>query len=244
MCELLAVAWPRPEPLGRIFPWAVELERLGIAGFGWGVAWLDGGRVKGYRNAGRLADDRDGRDRLANVHSRYALVHLRRPSKLSTIEIEDTQPFVSDDGSFGFCHNGMFEHHHELRPRFVERLCGRADSEVGYCLFESLLSEGHRPSAALSDVHRQLCGLANLAYRGQDGQLLLYGGHPDNTLWSFRVDEAEMASTGLHSADLSVFDLIFPAAVDRRPVGGTVVHLGHPALDRGEVEPTVHATAL
>ena len=41
MCELMAVALERAEPFGTVLPWATEVERLGVAGFGWGVAWLD-----------------------------------------------------------------------------------------------------------------------------------------------------------------------------------------------------------
>ena len=39
MCEILAVTADRPLKLGGLLAWATELERLGIAGFGWGVAW-------------------------------------------------------------------------------------------------------------------------------------------------------------------------------------------------------------
>src|SRR2546430_11968109 len=108
MCEVLAVAWPKPEPFGRVLPWALELERLGVAGFGWGVAWLDGdGIVRVHKRAGKLAEDPAGQAAVRDVASERFLVHLRRPSRLSTAQLSDTQPFVRDDGGFAFCHNGF-----------------------------------------------------------------------------------------------------------------------------------------
>src|SRR5438874_9720992 len=113
MCELIAVAWDERERLGRIIPWALGLERIGIAGHGWGVAWLDAeGAVRGYRRATSLADDEDGGAALADVRSERFLVHLRRPNRLSTVQLADTQPFVDSPeeggpGTFAFCHNGL-----------------------------------------------------------------------------------------------------------------------------------------
>src|SRR5690242_7353186 len=112
VCEVLAVAWREPERFDRVLPWAAELERLGVAGFGWGVAWLeDDGTVHGYRRPTNLRDDSEGRARLAGVSSNRFLVHLRRPSRLSTVQVADTQPFLADDRRFAFCHNGMLERH-------------------------------------------------------------------------------------------------------------------------------------
>ena len=44
----------------------------------------------------------------ARSRRRAALVHLRRPSKLSTLGIADTQPFDDPAGRFSFSHNGDF----------------------------------------------------------------------------------------------------------------------------------------
>jgi len=61
------------------------------------------------------------------------LVHLRRPSKLSTIGLADTQPFDDPAGRYAFSHNGDFERHTDLRAGFRAdgRIHGRADTEVG-----------------------------------------------------------------------------------------------------------------
>jgi glutamine phosphoribosylpyrophosphate amidotransferase len=231
MCEMLAIAAPEPIAFEQVLPWAMQLDRLGIAGFGWGVTWLDGNRVRRYRNVAGISDDTEGRNRLAAVESSRFLVHLRRPSRLSTIDLADTQPFLQEEGAFAFCHNGEFERHSELRPLFAGLLAGKADSEVGFRLFESLLLQGQEAGAALAEVHATLGGRANLGFLGQRGELLLYAGHPGNLLWTFTLGALEIGATALHSADLSVFDLIFPAATERRTIGSEVVLLGGPVTD-------------
>src|SRR2546430_15427248 len=108
MCEVLAVAWPKPEPFGRVLPWALELERLGVAGFGWGVAWLDGdGIVRVHKHAGELADDPAGQAAVRDAASERFLFHLPRPSRLATAQLSDTQPIVLDAGGFAFAHNPL-----------------------------------------------------------------------------------------------------------------------------------------
>ena len=52
MCELLAVATPQPIPFTDVLPWAAEVERLGVGGFGWGVAWTGIDGVRRYRKKG------------------------------------------------------------------------------------------------------------------------------------------------------------------------------------------------
>jgi predicted glutamine amidotransferase len=223
VCEVMAVAWQRPEEVSRILPWACELERLGVAGFGWGVAWLEGGgRVQGYRFPGALADDTDGVSALSDVESTRFLIHLRRPNRLSTVQLADTQPFVEEEGRFAFCHNGSFERHDEFRSQLAGRLGGRADSEVGFRLFEDLIAVGGSPPDALAETHGRLDGHANLGYLGSDGELLVYAANPSNPVWRFEIDGARVAATSLHSLDSSLFDLMFPdAALREEVVDGT-----------------------
>jgi len=212
VCELLLAVWPEPEPFERVLPWGLELERLGIGGFGWGVAWREAGRVRRYRDPGTLLADKSGQAELLGVHSTHFLLHLRRPSQLSTITLADTQPFVTDDGSFAFAHNGRLERAPEFRDRFASQLQGRADSEVGFRLFEVLIAAGRRPAEALREVHQQLAGSANLAYLPAQGTPLFYGGNPGNDSWRFLLDGAAVASTALHSADEALLSLCFPSA--------------------------------
>ena len=300
MCELLAVATPQPVPFTDVLPWAAEVERLGVGGFGWGVAWTGIDGVRRYRTPVCLADDAAGRDRLAGVRSDRFLVHLRRPSRLSTLDLADSQPFLdsADEdgaGTFAFCHNGYLERHAELRPTFGTRLGGRADSEVGFewfrdrlvdglepaealadvhrtfggtanlgfvdagegtfafchngtlkgdrtpyagrlkgmadsevgfCHLIDLLAEGEEPERALPRVHEDLGGKANFGYLGADGRLLVYEGNRPNPIWEFSLDGARVAATRLHSADESLFDLIFHDAEDRELVTGRVSEVG------------------
>jgi hypothetical protein len=228
MCEILALAVSEPRSFGDVLPWAAEVERLGIAGFGWGVAWTEPGGVRRYRSSRSLAEDSPGRDAVAGVRSDRFLVHLRRPSKLSTVQLADSQPFLDADeedgvGWMAFCHNGYLERHADLRSRYEARLRGGADSEVGFEYFRERLMGGEDPARALADVHRRLGGTANLGYLGSDGSLLVYGGYPGNPLWRFEHGGATVAATALHSDDDSLFDSLFMGATGRMRVGQDVV---------------------
>jgi Glutamine amidotransferases class-II len=220
MCEILAVASETPLELGAVLSWAAELERFGISGFGWGVAWVDAeGGLHCYRKPTSLATDVQGTLELRQAGCVAALVHLRRPSRLSTVEMADTQPFVDEARRFAFVHNGRFAWDDRYRPRFHSELLGRADSEVGFRLFASLLDEGQRPVPALAAVHGALGGTANLCCLTGEGETVLYGGHPSNALYRFQLGDLHVACTGLHSDDTSVFDLVFPEGTERALVG-------------------------
>src|SRR5688572_20248276 len=126
MCEIVAAAWPEPRPLRALLERALEIERFGIDGFGWGVAWLDaadpdrGPCVRGYRSVDSLADDTDGRDDLDGVESIRFVIHMRRPTLLSTVDLADTQPFVTGGGEFALAHNGRFDHHERFRSHHAD----------------------------------------------------------------------------------------------------------------------------
>ena len=220
MCEILAVCSRVPRSFALILPWARTMEYFGLANFGWGVVWLDGGRVRRYRFEGRLSEDEQAEPALAGVSSTHFLVHFRRPNRLSTVQLADTQPFLSGDERFAFCHNGSFIREAEFRGRFEGRLEGRADSEVGFRMFEDYLGHGLSAAEALVKTHDQLNGNANLGYLGADGELVLFNSYPTNRFHRFRVDGAEVAATELHSPDDSLFRLVFPEATDRRLISG------------------------
>jgi predicted glutamine amidotransferase len=224
MCEVMAVAWDEPQAFDSVLPWALDLERLGVAGFGWGVAWNEGdGAVHGYRRAISLADDTEGRERLAGVTSGRFLVHLRRPSRLSTVQLADTQPFVAEDGTFAFCHNGLLDRHEDHRERLGPALAGKADSEVGFRMTQEALAGGATPSQALAGVHEQLGGRANFGYLGADGELAVFAVNATNRLWKFGVDGARVAATALHSDDHSLFEMLFHGADSPALVEGAAV---------------------
>lgn len=192
------------------------MERYGIAGHGWGAAWLsEDGRLERHRFTGALHED-PGSERVADVRSARVLIHLRRPTRLSTIQLEDTQPFLQEQGSFAFCHNGVYARHEEYRSRFAGRLAGQADSEIGFRLFEELLGQGGDPVDAVERTALELGGAANLAFLANDGTLVVRAGHPGNLIWRFSLEGMEVAATELHSRDSSLFDLVFPDAQNRR----------------------------
>jgi predicted glutamine amidotransferase len=220
MCEIVAVHWRSRRPFGELLPWAEKVEHYGLGSFGWGVAWLDGGRVGCHRFPGRMSEDPYVEAGLLEVRSTHFLVHFRRPNKLSTVQLADTQPFRDAAHQFVFCHNGSFAREPEFRPRYVSRLHGKADSEVGFRVLEDLLAEGRAPADAVSELHKLLGGRANIGYLSGGGDLLVFNAYPQNRMWRFRSGEAEVAATELHSSDDSLFDLVFPEATDRRQVAG------------------------
>jgi glucosamine--fructose-6-phosphate aminotransferase (isomerizing) len=219
MCEILAVHWSSPRPFADLLGWVKKIEHYGLGSFGWGVAWLEKGRIGRHRFAGRLGDD-PALTGLVAVPSTHFLIHFRRPNRLSTVQVADTHPFVDEACRFAFCHNGSFAREPELRPRYASRLLGKADSELGFRVLEDLLKEGRAPVEALSELHALLGGRANIGFLSAARELLVFNAYPENRMWRFRSGDAEVASTALHSADDSLFTLVFPEAVECRSVTG------------------------
>lgn len=231
MCEILAVRWPEPRPFSAIAGWAKAMEHYGSGRFGWGVAWLEdggtgegtGGRVRTHLSVGQLAADEAVARELGAVRSARFLVHLRRPTRLSTVQLPDTQPFVTSENDLAFCHNGLFRESETFRPGFAGRLTGAADSEIGFCMLQDIVGEGVPICDALAIVHSKLGGNANLATLASDGVIALFSRHETNRFWTFRADDGQVAATELHSPDDSLFDLIFPQAAGRAVVDESVL---------------------
>jgi predicted glutamine amidotransferase len=220
MCEILAVKWPGPRPFSAVAPWARAMEHYGSGRFGWGVAWLDeeaGGRVRVHIDTGQMAADQAVAGELGAVESTRFLIHFRRPTLLSTIQLADTQPFVTEGNSLAFCHNGLFAEREAFRPAYAGRMTGRADSQIGFCMLQDMAGQGVPVCDALAMVHAKLGGNANLATLDAQGGVALFSRHQTNRFWTFRLGEAQIAATELHSPDDSLFTLIFPGA-DRRAV--------------------------
>jgi predicted glutamine amidotransferase len=217
VCEIVAVAAPQPRELGPLLERAGVVEHYGVAGFGWGIAWRGPDGVGIFKSERSIREDAEQVRRIGGVESDRYLIHLRRPSELSTIHLADTQPFVSERGGFAFCHNGSFLRHGEHRSAYADSLQGRADSEVGFRLFESMVVDDAKEGPeALATLHDRLSGNANLGFLSSDGTLAVYSHHEENAVVRFRWEECELASTTLHSTDDSIFDLVFSGATDRR----------------------------
>lgn len=220
MCEHFIARAAEPFRLHELWPFTERLERFGLAGYGWGAAWLSGdGKLGSYRDIRAFRDD-PGRETVGATETTSALVHLRRPSRLSTWTLSDTQPFDDPAGRFAFSHNGDLRDYKDLRAtyRAAGRIHGRADTEVG----ERWLEDEWQPQASggslLAALHERFGGLANLALLAADGAAHHYAGNDENPVFAFRLGRIGLASTGIYSLDRSLFKFVAPGATERRLV--------------------------
>jgi len=220
MCEHFIARAAEPFRLDELWDFTERLERYGIAGFGWGASWLGpGGALASYRDVRAFGED-PGRDVVGHTKTTAALVHLRRPSRLSTLGFEDTQPFDDPAGRFSFSHNGDLRDYKGMRATFRAqgRIHGRADSEVGARWLEDAWHAGEPVAHLLGALHDRFGGEANLAILAADGTPHHYAGNGENPVFTFRLGRIGVASTGIYSLDRSLFRFVAPGATDRRLV--------------------------
>jgi hypothetical protein len=231
MCEQFVARAAEPFAIAELWPFTERLERYGLAGFGWGAAWVRAdGRLCSHRDLRAFRDDTDGAALVGREDTTALLVHLRRPSRLSTLQLPDAQPFDDPAGRFSFSHNGDLRDWRDARARYREqgRIHGRADTEVGARWLEDAWRDDVPAGAQLTALHAAFGGQANLAVLSPDGSSTHYAGNTDNPVFTFRVGRIGIASTGLYSLDRSLFRYAAAGATERRlvRVGGSV------ALDR------------
>lgn len=220
MCEQYVAVSATPFRIGALWPFTERLERYGLAGFGWGATWLaSDGTLPSHRDVGTFREDPE-REAVAAVETRALLVHLRRPSKFSTIGIPDTQPFDDPAGRYAFSHNGDLEHHEQHRRRYREagRLHGRADTEVGARWLEDEWAAAGSAPEALARMHDTFGGHANLAVLTSAGEAHHYAGNDENPVFSFELGGIRLVCTGMYSLDRSLFKFVAPEATSRRLV--------------------------
>ena len=220
MCEQYVAVADAPFRLDVLWPFTERLEKFGIAGFGWGATWLAAdGSLSSYRDLGSFRDDPRGAD-IGPVETRALLMHLRRPSKFSTIGMPDTQPFDDPEGRFAYSHNGDLEHHQAYRARYraAGRLFGKADTEVSARWLEDHWSEASTVPGALTSLHDAFGGHANLAVLTRSGEAHHYAGNDENPVFTFDIGDIRLACTGMYSLDRSVFKYVVPEATNRRLV--------------------------
>ena len=220
MCEHFVARAAEPFRLDDLWPFTERLERYGMAGFGWGAAWLTADRrLETHRDIRAFRDDPAGAG-LGAVETTSALVHLRRPSKLSTLQLADTQPFLDPGQRFAFSHNGDLRDIRDARRRFQEqgRIAGRADSEVGERWLEDAWDGCPSPAEALRALHATFGGEANLALIATEGCVVQYAGNAENPVFTFRLGPIGIVSTALYSIDRSLFQLAALGATERRLV--------------------------
>jgi glutamine phosphoribosylpyrophosphate amidotransferase len=217
MCEHFVARSERPFRIDELYPFVDKLERYGIAGFGWGAAWVAGaGRLASYRDVRAFRDD-PGREAIGRIETTSLLVHLRRPSRLSTLTLADTQPFDDPAGRFAFSHNGDLREFRKQRRALqaAGRIHGRADSEVGQRWLEDAWQLDEPVDDLLGTLHATFGGQANLAVLAADGRAYHYAGNRENPVFGFRIGEFAIASTGIYSIDRSFFRYVAPGATDR-----------------------------
>ena len=220
MCEHFIARAATPFRLDELWPFTERLERFGIAGFGWGASWItEDGRLRTYRDVRAFRDD-PGRAEVGATEMTAALVHLRRPSKLSTLTVPDTQPFDDPAGRFAFSHNGDLLDYRALRAtyRAQGRIHGRADTEVAVRWLEDEWSPAERPAHALGALHNAFGGQANFALLLPDGSVHHYAGNRENPVFGFRLGAIDVLSTGIYSVDRSLFTFVCPEATGRHVV--------------------------
>jgi glutamine phosphoribosylpyrophosphate amidotransferase len=227
MCEHYVARAADPFRLDELWPFTERLERYGIAGFGWGAAWVAAdGRIESHRDTSAFLDD-PARGRIGAVETTAALVHLRRPSKLSTLGLADTQPFDDPAGRFSFSHNGDFRKVRTWRAHYraAGRIHGRADTEVGARWLEDAWDTVAGPNPVLATLHETFGGQANLSLLTAGGDVSAYAGNTENPVFTFRLGRVGLASTGIYSLDRSIFRFAAPHATERRlvRVGATVM---------------------
>ena len=217
MCEQYVAVSARPFALGELWPFTERLERYGIAGFGWGLTWVGAdGELHSHRDIGSFRED-PRRDAVGQEQTGAVLVHLRRPSRFSTIGMPDTQPFDDPAGRYSFSHNGDLEHHESFRKQYRDagRLHGRADTEVSARWLEDHWSEAASATEALERLHDVFGGHANLAILTRDGEAHHYAGNRENPVFRFDIGDIHLACTGMYSLDRSVFRYVVPEATNR-----------------------------
>jgi len=224
MCEQYVACAAAPFRIDTLWPFTERLERFGIAGFGWGATWLDArGDLRSYRDIGSFADDSRGQEGVGAASTRAMLVHLRRPSKFSTIGPADTQPFDDPAGRYAFSHNGDLEHHEAFRAAYRKagRLHGKADTEVGARWLEDEWARAGSIPGVLGKLHDTFGGHANLAVLTSAGEAYHYAGNDENPVFSFDLGSIRVVSTGMYSLDRSVFKYVAPDATNRAIVALT-----------------------
>ena len=216
MCEHFVARASEPFRLDELWPFTERLERYGLAGYGWGASWLTPqNTLDSYRDVHAFRDD-PAVGTVGAVETTSILLHLRRPSKLSTLQLADTQPFVDPAGRFSFSHNGDLRRIREARRQFQaeDRIHGRADTEVGARWLEDAWGT-MTPGEALSCMHQTFGGQANLAVLTSRGNVVAYAGNTENPIFTFRFGRIGIVSTAIYSIDRSLFRFVAPGATDR-----------------------------
>jgi hypothetical protein len=217
MCEQFIARAAEPFRIDDLWPFAELVDRYGIAGFGWGASWIEpDGTIGTVRRTQAFREDPE-RVLIGARETTSLLVHLRRPSRLSTLGLPDAQPFDDPAGRFAFSHNGDLRDYRPARARYRQqgRIHGRADSEVGQRWLEDAWSDDEPVAHLLAALHDGFGGQANLAVLARGGAPYHYAGNAENPVFTFRLGRIGLASTAIYSIDRSLFRYAARGATDR-----------------------------
>ena len=231
MCEMLYLRKNEPFMLAEVLPYGLVLDRFGLTGFGWGVAWVKDGQITHYRSELSLAEDRHGQIQLGDVEADACLFHLRRPSFLSTIAVRNTQPYLKDE-AFAFGHNGYLADSTKWRDELKELLVGESDSEIGFVKYQGYLAAGYSRVDALTKTVDDTLGdgTANVIAMHKDGSAVATGRNHMNRLWQFRGLGFEGVVTEVHSPDGTLFQKFFPWMNGLKQITGAVEVASQPMV--------------
>ncbi|PSR34420.1 MAG: hypothetical protein C7B46_05760 [Sulfobacillus benefaciens] len=226
MCEMLALSSNQPLDMKQTLTWARLLEELGVASYGWGMAWVDETGLHRYRSVLGLKYDQQALDVLGQVVTRRAFIHLRRPSLMSSQSHLNAQPYSDPNRTVAFAHNGFLSRHREYRSQFANQVKGTSDSEIGYLYWLAQLSLDKPFAESLVATHKALDGNANFMALAAHGTLAVYAGNQENPCYTFRIGAIHLSATSLHSMDDYLFDALFPQATDINTIPyGTAVEM-------------------
>ena len=221
MCEHFIARAAEPFRLDELWPFAERLERYGLAGLRLGSGLGRRGRtarvVPRHPRLPRRPGARGGRADETTA----ALVHLRRPSKLSTLTLADTQPFDDPAGRFAFSHNGDLRDYRALRTAYRD---AGPDPRPGRHRGRRALARGRvAPGRAGRGSPGRPPRPVRWAGQPRDPGVATasahhYAGNAENPVFAFRLGPIGVVSTGIYSLDRSLFRFVAPGATERRLV--------------------------
>ena len=232
MCEHFVARAAEPFRLDELWPFTERLERFGIAGFGWGAAWLDDdGRLasssrpaapsattRGRERVGASRDDRRARPPAPAVEALDARP-ARTPSRSTTRRAATRSATTATCATTARCGPTLPRAGPDPRPG---RHGGRG-----------ALARGRLATpASRRRICWARCTTASAARRTSPSSPPTatpyhYAGNDENPVFSFRLGRIGVVSTGIYSLDRSLFRYVAPGATERRLVRlRTTVALG------------------